>query len=551
MHHFISTLVMSSIVSTLQAAPSGHPLDVANTAFRAKDWATASAGYEVLIQSNPNNGVFWRRYGYAQRQLGNCASAIKAFEKATLLGEHIAENQFQKARCLAKLDQPSKAIQALEMGFANGLDHVSRIQSESDFEVLSKSPGFQRLAQTGDNSDLDRTSGWRSDLDYLVDQLNLRHVDLFHSIPESDFRIAIGKLKDDIPNLTDRQVAGELMRIAASVGDGHTVIYPPLEGLASFRLVPIVPYLFSDGLFFLSASPENKTLVGARVVSANGVSVDQIVKNVGEFLPRDNAMTLRWLTPIALQFFDTWGFATDPKAEAIRLQLQTPDGKPLKTVLHPNGEPRNVMSPSAPSGWPSMLAGDTPLWLKHTDKTFWYQVMPNGGIYFQLNAIRDDENQTLSEFVDELFSVIDKKKITTLIIDLRQNNGGNNTLNQSLVHALIRNDEVNQHGRLFAIVGRRTFSAAMNLASDLETHTNVMFVGEPTGSKPNFYGEDSIYRLPFSGLVGSVSTRRWQGGFNSSDQRIWIAPDLAAPMSSEDYRNGRDPALETILDYLH
>jgi hypothetical protein len=36
----------------------------------------------------------------------------------------------------------------------------------------------------------------------------------------------------------------------------------------------------------------------------------------------------------------------------------------------------------------------------------------------------------------------------------------------------------------------------------------------------------------------------------SEDARVWIAPDLVAQMTSDDYRSNRDPALATILAYL-
>jgi len=36
----------------------------------------------------------------------------------------------------------------------------------------------------------------------------------------------------------------------------------------------------------------------------------------------------------------------------------------------------------------------------------------------------------------------------------------------------------------------------------------------------------------------------------SEDQRPWIAPNVAADMSADDYRNNRDPAMEAIFAYL-
>src|SRR3989442_15208168 len=61
-------------------------------------------------------------------------------------------------------------------------------------------------------------------------------------------------------------------------------------------------------------------------------------------------------------------------------------------------------------------------------------------------------------------------------------------------------------GHLFVITGRLTFSAAMNLASRLEHETHATFVGEPTGSRPNHYGEAVTLTLPASGITARGST---------------------------------------------
>src|SRR5437870_9361362 len=86
-------------------------------------------------------------------------------------------------------------------------------------------------------------------------------------------------------------------------------------------------------------------------------------------------------------------------------------------------------------------------------------------------------------------------------------------------------------GHLFVITGRLTFSAAMNLASRLEHETHATFVGEPTGSRPNHYGEAVTLTLPASGITVRVSTRYWRDS-KPNDKRLWIAPEMPAPPSA-------------------
>jgi tetratricopeptide (TPR) repeat protein len=97
------------------------------------------------------------------------------------------------------------------------------------------------------------------------------------------------------------------------------------------------------------------------------------------------------------------------------------------------------------------------------------------------------------------------------------------------------------------VIGRSTFSAAQFLVNELEQYTDAVFLGEPSGGKVNSYGDSRKITLPKSGITVRVSTLWWQE--DERDQRQWKAPDIAAELSSTDYRNNVDPALQAILNY--
>jgi hypothetical protein len=98
------------------------------------------------------------------------------------------------------------------------------------------------------------------------------------------------------------------------------------------------------------------------------------------------------------------------------------------------------------------------------------------------------------------------------------------------------------------ITGRRTYSAAQNTATYFERFTNATFVGEPTGSSPNFVGEEDPVKLPYSGILANVSHLFWQSSW-PQDQRRWLAPEIYVPPTWVDFKQGRDAALEAALDY--
>ncbi len=134
-------------------------------------------------------------------------------------------------------------------------------------------------------------------------------------------------------------------------------------------------------------------------------------------------------------------------------------------------------------------------------------------------------------------------------MDLRHNGGGDTYLYPPLLKTLLFYELTQPDGRIFALIGRNTFSAAQNFTNDVDRLTAAVFVGEPTGSRPSFVGESTRVVLPYSDVGVSISTRLHQHAY-ATDRRIWVAPDIPVALSSTDYFANRDPALAAILEII-
>jgi hypothetical protein len=168
-------------------------------------------------------------------------------------------------------------------------------------------------------------------------------------------------------------------------------------------------------------------------------------------------------------------------------------------------------------------------------------------LYLQYNSVRNDPRDPLPEFARKVFAEWDKAQDAVLVIDVRWNGGGNTFLSQPLLDALWARPGLSKSGdRLYVITGRNTYSAAQNFATDIDRSCRAIFVGEPTGSGPNFIGESIPFSLPYSRMSGTVSDLFWQRGW-PMDDRVWIAPDLPAPPTLAAVTRGVDPALEAVL----
>jgi len=205
----------------------------------------------------------------------------------------------------------------------------------------------------------------------------------------------------------------------------------------------------------------------------------------------------------------------------------------------------------AKEGWVDLRDQATaplPLWLKEPQNAFWFEYLPSEKIvYAQINQVRDKEEETLAAFSQRLFAFIAANPVEKLILDVRLNRGGEGGLLPPLVKGVIKS-KLDHPGRLFAIIGRSTWSAAQFLANDLEKWTNVTFVGEPSGSKGNHFGDSRRLTLPNSGITVRVSIYSWQD-WSPWDLRPWTAPHLTAELTSAEYRANTDPALRAIQNY--
>jgi tetratricopeptide (TPR) repeat protein len=102
---------------------------------------------------------------------------------------------------------------------------------------------------------------------------------------------------------------------------------------------------------------------------------------------------------------------------------------------------------------------------------------------------------------------------------------------------------------MVVLMGRSTWSAAQFLLNFLENYTQATFIGEPSGSRGNVYGDSRKTTLPNSGITVRTSVYYWQD-WMPWDTRRWTAPAISAPLTSAAYRANQDPALEAALAYV-
>lgn len=332
--------------------------------------------------------------------------------------------------------------------------------------------------------------------------------------------------------------------------DGHTAVLGQelTEGAYGVRL-PIRVDPFEDGMYVIEAKGEALPLIGSKITKIAGASIEDILMRYLESSNGDNpAFKMRWSiylfsSPALLQGM---GFLVGDDDAPIEIEAIGPAGETVRVSVKPHASGNLNRIPlerqlskieELAYTQPSFGVAHFPLFLQRMNE--------GRALYVSLAEMGDQEGVSFLSFTVSIENAMKDPHLDRVIIDLRQNGGGNNMLSEPFRRALVRS-RFNAPGGLYVLTSRKTFSAAMNFATRLERETDAIFVGEPTGGRPNHFGDAKYIEAPVTGLPYLVSTIPW---FDSTpyDERIWILPDIPAAVTFDDYLSGRDKALEAAL----
>ncbi len=327
----------------------------------------------------------------------------------------------------------------------------------------------------------------------------------------------------------------ELMRLAALLGprNGHSGIFAFDEHPQPLRAYPFLPYEFEDGLVVVS-SPLAPRLAGREVRRLAGVEPRELLTAVEPLVPRDNEWTVRARRPqFAVTAEVLHGLGVIDRIGAVEVDCGPGRGRAVRLDPLPAPEWRERLRPDLP-GSLEILPG------RAEDAHWWTTLADGRAVYTAYNVTRGDVTRFAGGVEDAMLA----RPAEVLVLDLRRNGGGDNRTYGPVLRAAVRATEAGR--RLVVLIGRATFSAAMQLVVDLEQQTPAVFVGEPTGGSPNQFGDAEAVVLPEAQLVAHVATIAWTTA-GADDTRLAREPDLAVPVESSAFREGRDPALAAAL----
>jgi uncharacterized protein (TIGR03437 family) len=451
-------------------------------------------------------------------------------------------------------------ISVTPVGTANTQSYVCQTQGQNAIGspagngmafYSSQSGSFLKLT-AADGTNLDYSQGvrislqasspsdqWRADVTVLAQQMPALYSLPFPGISLDDFNAKAADLYNRIPALSGAEIRTGMEELVAAIEDPHTDVVWPSPSL--FRLLPLSFYWFDDGIYVTGAATQYQSLLGGRLVFVGQTGIDDATRILAALVPHENNQWLKYVIPIReLTNADyLFGKGLIGGIESAPLKVQTASSGTSSVVSADLQSYANSQGP----GLTPVFQGDPPLYRQHLDRYYWATVIDQGAtVYFQYNSCQEDPKQPSADFFKQLDQMMAQSGVERVILDMRINTGGTTSILSPWIDQ-IRASRFNQPGRLYVIVGRATFSAAMEHTNHLHDRTAAIFVGEPTGAKPRFQLRRGDFALPYFGIRVSYSN----GVEAANEPGPTLIPDICTGLTFQDYMNGVDRALNAIL----
>ncbi len=260
----------------------------------------------------------------------------------------------------------------------------------------------------------------RSDLDSLVAVLERIHPDIYHISPKE----LIDSLIIEAGNSTNEPISGIefwklAQKIVARVGDGHTSLSLPYEYRQSYLdhgggIFPFNVRIEDDQLFVRENFSSDSTIgIDSEILMINNLEISNILSDMreltsGERIEFINTLVAWQFKPLLWALYG-WG-------DSFQIDLESPGG--IGKTISQDGVSLEDYSKRGKTSSNPIAAYS---YVKIEDDKIGYldfrQMIDVGGF---------------DKFIDSVFTSMDEDNVSSLIIDLRKNGGGDSRLIESL-----------------------------------------------------------------------------------------------------------------------
>lgn len=418
------------------------------------------------------------------------------------------------------------------------------------------------LASIGQTPDGDPTQQfsrkeYTQDFNQLVDLLKEKHPKIYAHISKEDFEQV---RRDKLNAITDSISLGQFMWICdemvASIQCGHTFVWWPKDfGMFPDSLLfPIETWTDGKRLFVKDIlDNSDKVTAGMEIIIINGVDVQTILKSLYAASPSDgNIQSSKkdWANRVfkssCATYFNYPEYFT----------VQVKDNDVIKSTRL-NKYKRKEGNTSMPDDLHLKIEPDKQLAILTVHSFDYYE----------------DEFVHFKAFIDSSFSAINEQGIGYLVVDLRDNGGGDSKCGSYLIehfankpycywpldenaawqkelHAMIQPNANRFKGKPYVLVNGGGMSTTGHVCSVIKENGFGILVGEEVGSTYTCNDNSVFDTLTHTGLQFRIPQTTFYTCTSSFSGTQGILPDVEVIRTIDDIVKEADPEMEYVLKQI-
>lgn len=394
------------------------------------------------------------------------------------------------------------------------------------------------------------------DFNQLVNILTENHPQLNEYISKKDFAVLIESKKNEIE---DELEIGEFIWLCRSlvseVGCGHTVV--PTLGLNYYLpdslLFPLKVNYFDNKLIVIDPL-ENEASIskGNEILRINGMGVKELKAEMFKHISSD-ANNLSFKEEYINQSFMEYAAFVFKFANKYEIEYLK-DGKPNSIVLKQLNSYEEVSNQET------------------CENNLCYKAENNVAIITIKSFYYYRENfETFKEFIDSCFLDINKQQIENLIIDLRNNGGGDPYCGSYLLQHIAdkpfqyyktgtfnyldlqKEIELNPNrfkGKPYFLINGKCASTTGQLCALIKEGKFGIFVGQETGATYSCNATVRSHTLTNTSISPFVATRTFESNVEYLPKNKGISPDYEIKPSISDILKNEDTALNYCMNLI-
>lgn len=427
-----------------------------------------------------------------------------------------------------------------------------------------------------------------SDLAYLNTSLHDTHINLYAYTSKAAFLKNLDAVKKSIrkDSLTLLETTSIFQNVISIANIGHTEIDFPST---SYR-----NYAYNNGTIFpfeiafknnkqvirKNFSTQNAIKIGSEILSINGKSMQDILNKIYTLVSAERL----YLKHAKIELYSFPRLYWQAFGQQDNFEIEIKEGAEINKY---NVKAVNLINDFE-------LKRDDIMDAKMSLKFFQRSAYLNPGDF-------GGDETAYRKFIDSSFTKISTSNTETLIIDLRNNRGGNDSFSDYLVsyiankpfkwhsklkiktskilkaHTKKNNDTTDAYfkailnhndgetymfpfenyqpqpknkrfkGKVYVLINRHSYSQAAVTAAQIQDYKFGTLVGEETGDYPTLYAAQFQYTLPNTGIIVKISKGQIVR-VNGSEKQEGVIPDI---FITADLLDDKDEILKGILSKLN